>query len=646
MAEKSASMVQREAAAVVLLGVALIVPLACLASARLWGRVPSVAVPEGNTPAGAGPDAEPLPPTVWTRPLVQDERDWLMGAFFSNLTALREGRVPRVDEGPGQCMAPLNAPLVVTLYPKPGMPMRFEARAPSLADAVGQAARQAVMAAAGRGDESDMRVQMTVLREMLPMSREDRASFVRREFGRPEGLVIIGEASQAMLLPADAAAALNVAYRSGYSEAQGLNAEMMELVCQGAGLPRGAWMHAGRYPMALVRADTFVNVPGSTDRTLPCPRGIVPGLAASAERMREAGVLAGTYLRNMQRPDGSYAMFDASGLVYGCDSIVLQTATAEALAHVGAMAPQVRRHADVALKGVAYAMVGEVHEMADTGAAWIGREETCRDVLELEATAQTLAALCRHKMAVQDDRSDADILSLANFLLVMQEDDGDFVLRYSDMSGPYTPPKFRGAIVPRARAIYALCLAYDALSVPEALLAARRGMAAFGPLVREQSDTMNAEEAGWLARAVLQYSRCDIANLAEPLEVLVEVARRRRALQIGEDAAPAADMVGASVEDYPPRTASTAQDAVLFSVAASLSPEDALQNREAALRAAGFVLGMQFTPENGYLYADAERRMGAFRRSCDSKLVALEGVAAALNALAVLLDTETYTGED
>jgi NADPH-dependent glutamate synthase beta subunit-like oxidoreductase len=106
---------------------------------------------------------------------------------------------------------------------------------------------------------------------------------------------------------------------------------------------------------------------------------------------------------------------------------------------------------------------------------------------------------------------------------------------------------------------------------------------------------------------------------------------------MGPDDAPYWDVVGGSGRDYPPRSQRTAEDLIVMLTARDLGAtvEGLDQGIERATR---FLLRMQFTERNSYAYPDADRRIGAFRKQSDRKLVDLGGVSTAMEALALELE--------
>jgi hypothetical protein len=125
--------------------------------------------------------------------------------------------------------------------------------------------------------------------------------------------------------------------------------------------------------------------------------------------------------------------------------------------------------------------------------------------------------------------------------------------------------------------------------------------------------------------------------MREHADLLGRLARRRLALQIGPDEAPYWDVVGGASDDYPPTSRTTAEDLVLLLGAYSLGAH--VEGLQAGIdRATRFLLRMQFTERNTYAFPDASRRIGAYRKRSDRKLVDLAGTAVAMEALALSLE--------
>jgi hypothetical protein len=100
---------------------------------------------------------------------------------------------------------------------------------------------------------------------------------------------------------------------------------------------------------------------------------------------------------------------------------------------------------------------------------------------------------------------------------------------------------------------------------------------------------------------------------------------------------PAADFVGGTVQSLPPEAGDTADDLGVFAAARFLGDGE---SAAAAERAAGYLLGLQFLPENSYYLSDPEEAAGGVREQPTSNLVRVTTMDSVLRGLTQLVEVK------
>jgi hypothetical protein len=269
--------------------------------------------------------------------------------------------------------------------------------------------------------------------------------------------------------------------------------------------------------------------------------------------------------------------------------------------------------------------------------AFTRRQEVCRVVWELEATACVLEAVCRFRHATARTDVDPWIAALAEFILFMQREDGLCHVQFDPDTRTMTTPGAGRGTVPQARAALALLLAYRELQAPRYLVAGHRLLDAIeieGP----PDGGCSAAEARWLVGALRELG--DWTDDESPARRVARIAEARRRHQLPPADAPAPDLAGGSLAAFPPPAAATADDLIVFAAACEMGAGDTAANRESARLAAGYLMRLQFLTENSYYLSDPEAGRGGVREQPGNNIVRLPTVDAVLRGLTMLARIE------
>jgi hypothetical protein len=619
MNDGSTSSLRRQFAALFLLCVLLAGPVLML----LWGRVGGS--PEFAAAADSPPDGLLVPGgRKWEARLTADDASYLIGLFMDCLAGHSETASP----APAACKEPWAAPLFVTVYGIEGAPVCVLALEASPADAVREAARETVVRLGGAPDADALRVRLDVLRRAQPFGADERVTFACREFGAPVGLALRGDSAH-FVLPADAAP-------------WGLNTHeaMLRAVCLEAGLAPDAWRQA-EVDLYRLEGEAFVNDAVGSRYALPCPRGLTPVGEPTLARLLRASRLAADYLLRAQHERGAFLAYwdPVGGLPGGCESVADQAAAAAGLA----VLCELRERPDAVAAcydAASYLMQHTDRDPQEPTRAFTRRQEACRLVWETEASAHVLEALCRYRRVARRSEPDAWIAALADFLLFMQRDDGLFELQYDAETGrAHTPHGRACGAGAQAQAALGLALAYREVERAEYVAGCSRALDAL-MAADDGAGHYGAEEARRLMAALRE--ECALAPHQDRRPWAARIAASRRTAQLTPEAAPAADLVGGTLERLPPAAGETADDLVVFAAACMMQVDEAA-NREAARQAAGYLMRLQYLPENAYYLAEAEGPLGGFREAPGSHVIRLRTVEAALRGLTTLARLELAT---
>ncbi len=638
MAKATGRTVRKVLAALVAVVVA-VVALLVLGSGRpraQAGRPAGPADPQENvrtvTPA-VGTAGGPLPSAgaSWELELSEADGRYLVGLFYDSLDALAAGvSPPDVGRAPPACLEPVAAPVFVTVYSPNQLPARLQSRRPTLADGVKEAARQ-FFELRGQSVAPDPpkaeRVRIDVLRRADLLRVPDREAFAEQVLGPPAGLAMEFGGEAELFLPADIAD-----FRAG------TNLDMLRSVCRAAAGDAAGWRRPDLRIWRLVAA-AFVNTGDNSRDVLAIPRGLTPVGEVSLAGVLRSARLAGQYLVKMQGEDATFVPYwdPAADLQGGCDNVPEQAAACAALALLCDLRPR-EEYLNACYESLSYLMHYTNVDERNPRMAFTQRQEICKEVLELEASAHVLEALCHYRRASGWTEADAWIAALAEFLLFMQREDGLFELRYDAESGTRsTPSKHAAQVASHAKAALALSLAYRELSVARYLAGAQRAVEA---LTREDR-SYEAGDARWLVAAVDAYGQCLPADEWQAWggrALAARIAAQRREAQLGPGDAPAEDLVGGTGSAFPPKAGATANDLVVFASACTMdcTPE-AL---EAARRAAGYLMGLQYLEENSYYLPDPDDGRGGFREQPGSNIIRIQALEAALRGLVKLAHVE------
>lgn len=473
-----------------------------------------------------------------------------------------------------------------------------------------------------------------MVRDSKPLSVADRKAFAEQGFGAPVGVALESKGKTAWFLPADI-----VDFRAG------TNLQMLHVVCRDAGLGIAAW----REPAVTVwrlRTVGFVNASGGSRYALASPRGLTPLGEPTLARLLRSVRLAGRYLVAVRRENGSFLTYwdAASGLRGGCDSVAEQAAAAGALAELCELRPR-EEYLNACYESLSYLMQFTNSDPQNPRMAFTGRQEVCRLVWELEASAQVLEAMCRYRAASGLTEPDDWIAALAEFLLFMQLEDGSFDLQYDAESGTHTTPeKGVGQVVPQAKAALALCLAYRELNVLRFLDGARRALKRLMEGDQSRSEPYSAHEARWLVSALLECSA--FLSGREYQEWAGRIAAARREVQLAENGAPADDLIGGTGSALPPKAGPTADDLVVFASVCMMKPEAESEAFAAARRAGRYLMGLQYLEENSYYLPDPAAGRGGFREQPGANIIRLQTLESALRGLVKLTRLELQGRSD
>jgi hypothetical protein len=619
---------RRALAALFVLFVCAAVPVLMLA----WGRVNVSAAAPLERPADAA--LLPAHATAWDVRLDRDAAAYLMDVFFDELSA----SVPDFDVPPGGALSPPpgmavppKTPAFITVYRPGRRPIMVAGREPDLVDAVRRAAH-AVRDQIGDDEPSDVRVRIDVLTAAAPLALEQRVAFLARGFGAPAGLALRHQGRVSFFLPAEI-----VDYRAHDHDS------MAAVLCRQAGVDP---QRVARESLDIWRLEGkgFVNAGPDSRFALESDRGLTPIGEPNLARLLRAAGLAADYLVGVQKETGAFLTFwdVSSGLKGGCDSLPEQAGAAGALGSFCEVRPG-HEYLSADYSAVSYVMnFAETHKERPE-MAFARRQEVCRVVWELEATACTLEAVCRFRHATGRTDVDPWISALSEFIMFMQREDGLCDMQFDPESQARTTPPAAKGVAPQAKAALALLLAYRELGMPQCLLAGNRVLDAVDAQGRAES-SYSASEARWLATALRELHR---HSDDESIRARVSrIAEARRAAQLLPADAPAADLAGGSLGSFPPAAATTADDLIVFAAACEMAAGDAGANRESALLAAGYLMRLQFLPENSYYLSNPAAGRGGVREQPGSNIVRLPTMDAAVRGLTMLAGLEMRSRGD
>ncbi len=453
------------------------------------------------------------------------------------------------------------------------------------------------------------------------MTAQERLAIAARGLGEPLGFAVRAQGDLRFFLAPD-----TVEYRSE------TNTEMLNSLCRRSGLQPGDWRKED-VPVWALRTVGFMDDTAGSRRVMPSERGLTPPARPDAATLRRAARLAGDYILSTQGDDDSFlALWDPlSNLKGGCKSLARQASAAASLVELGAMGVG-GDYLSVAYDALSYDMHYTDMDPHDPAMAFSTRKEVCQELLETEASACVLEALCRFHHASGLGESLPWIRAVARFLVYMQRDDGRFELKYDpDSQSKTTPPGMANAVAPQASAALALALAGRELKQDDLVKDAQKALDAIAAASDPAKRAWKAPEAAVLMEAILA------VNSAAPqdrnLRLAEQVAACRRKAQLDEANAPAPDLAGASLDGWPPTSLAAASDLDVFATACLLGPEAKAQNEAAAELSARYLMGLQFLPENSYYLPDRKRGLGGFRELTGSNIVHLQTVETGLRGL-------------
>lgn len=252
--------------------------------------------------------------------------------------------------------------------------------------------------------------------------------------------------------------------------------------------------------------------------------------AGSQESVRAAA----SWAERAQRPDGSYTYeFNAADRTYSAEyNSVRHAGLTTALYQLAASDPGVLPTADRALRWM------QAHMARYDG--WAALQDPLDGRIELGADALMLTALAQRRIATGDMQFDPLMHEIARFILVMQQDDGSFLLLWLPSTGAPSPTE--RSVFATGEAFWALALMHR-LFPAEGWDAPARRVAGYLSLHRDTVEKQKfppwadqwaayglAEMAAWpgpgphLDEANVAYVR----SLAERFGFLVRVESQRR----------------------------------------------------------------------------------------------------------------------
>ncbi len=152
----------------------------------------------------------------------------------------------------------------------------------------------------------------------------------------------------------------------------------------------------------------------------------------SAGALESAKAAAG-WIERAQQPDGSYTYeFNADESTYSAEyNSVRHAGVTTSLYQLAAIDPSVLPTADRGLTWM------QDHMARYNG--WAALQDPFDGTIELGADALMLTALAQRRIATNDPQYDSLMHEVARFILVMQQDDGSFLLRWLPQTGAPDP---------------------------------------------------------------------------------------------------------------------------------------------------------------------------------------------------------------
>ena len=166
-------------------------------------------------------------------------------------------------------------------------------------------------------------------------------------------------------------------------------------------------------------------------RTVVVPAQACPPVTAA--QVLEGARAAAGWIERAQQPDGSYTYeFNAVNGTYSAEyNSVRHAGVTMALYQLASIDPSVLPAADQGLEWM------QVHTARHED--WAALQDPVDGTIELGADALMLTALAQRRIATNDPQYDPLMHEVARFILVMQQDDGSFLLRWLPQTGAPDP---------------------------------------------------------------------------------------------------------------------------------------------------------------------------------------------------------------
>ncbi len=620
---------QKKLASAFLVCLALSVPAALVlfGPRETYGEPPEFG---RNDTAGMG--ILPAHDQTWDVGVDAADAAYLVGYFLDCLAARNVGRrAPEAQDPPASCAEATDAPVFVSVY-IPGEPrLRTAAREQTVLDSVRTTVDRLLRQVGGLIPAEALRIRIDIMTDARRMPVPQRELFAARGLGEPCGVALQSGEKLSVLLPADIA-----------DKRATNHLDLMRLACRDVGLDEAAWSR-DQVDIWRIRCRGFLNIGPGGRYVVASDRGLVPMGDATVARLLRSVRTASDYLVGSKEEDGSFRGYwnPATALSLGCQSIVDQAAAAAALGASCSLRPS-EETLQACHEAISYVMHYTDADPVNPSRAITRREETCRTVLELEASSEALLALCRYRAASGKTEPDAWILALANFLVSMQREDGLFNTKFdSEERLALLPKRDEDRLVVHAKALEALCAAYAVVPAPNILAAARRGLEAMqGMHVGEDGSVRDysASEARRLSSAVLEFSALNDAEAYLPW--IENVVSQRLPHQLTEGDDPPSDMLGGTLAGFPPKAGQTADDLCAYAAACALGVPEQQRFLDAARRSAVYIMRLQYLPENSYYVSPTVLSTGGIREQVGMNVVSLRTMEAALNGLTMLAQLE------
>ncbi len=607
-----------------------------LIGALLWGRS------RRDAPTASAPNHLYFTshrPALANFHLDRMERNALLEIFWRNLRSRKpldtEKRTPD-DPIPKTLTIPTRFTVFVTLYAAGRDSIRRHSRKTSLAGTVRSLAQEIreskTYTDRGFPGTEHPRVRIDIVTQSIPLSIRRRHQLSRLVSGRPWGIAMWKKQRTAVFLPTEFAEKRALTYR-----------DSLEAPAQEMNLAPAVWKEKDTR-ISLLRSYSFVSARSNPRKGLELVRGLPFRRQITRNKVNSSCRMLARYIRRMQNSQGRYHEYRNASTHMSAPTArppAQARATLRLIQHTARTEPDEKGKWRTAFRRSLAGLLQSVKTVPDTPSiAFVGPQKGTQ-APSLPATAWVLRAFCAYNRLTSDPTWNGLIQRLSRFLLLSQNEAGAFVPVSASKEDTNEDRKEKSAQFDHYRqsiCASALATSYGVTQDPAVLRGAQKGVERMRSHMRE-SDPLSIPEHHQFIGSVFTLSHHLPATRYHAL--VRKSIRRILNDQLLESDVSSPDLIGASLQHYPPNTHDTAR--TLASCAAawrilkqgSGGDESFLRERirRAARLASRFLLQFQFTRENSYYVLIPAQTYGGIRQQPGSNLATVNDAEMALRAM-------------